>query len=263
MILNQFSQAKLEHVIKTFTVNGQLPHVQEVLAPVGYDTETLQQMVTLLQSWQENKVKARNLLTFQKRATQVERKAQTAARKEVSQFKQAVRAIFGNDESVLRTLNLHRRRNGGSQETNGANGHDSHVNGSTGMLDTHTNGNSQAADQSARTTRGSQRTVDLISRWQQMFTDVQNLEEAQQERLARVGWTAGRIADAQALIDSVAVADIEQQEAIGAYRAQFVACKEMENKLRELYKEARAVARLAITQAGPEERAQLQETLAV
>jgi hypothetical protein len=243
MPLNHFSQPHLERSVEILINNGGLPQAQSAIASVGYNLEALQQAAALLDTWRDGLTQAQTLLTGQKRATQAEYEARRAARKEVSRFTCTVRTLFGRDETILRSLGLRSPRPAnGAGETNGA-----------------AENNGHSAENGA--TRPSQSAAATIVRWRRMFANAQNLEETQKTRLAIAGWPAERIASAAALVEAFAQADTRRQETIQTYRAQVAIAKAAELELRQWYKEARQLVRLAIEQADPEGKEQLRNLL--
>ena len=88
------------------TTNGQLPQAQAVIAQVGYGPEALSAGATILQEWLTHRNQSKVLLSEQKKATQAQKQAQYAAKKEMSNLAQTARLLFSDDEPVLTSLGL-------------------------------------------------------------------------------------------------------------------------------------------------------------
>jgi hypothetical protein len=246
MSLYHLSQPALERSVEILINNGGLPQAQNTIASVGYDIGSLQRAVNLLNTWRDGLIQAQSLLTAQKRATQAQHEARSAAQKEVSLFGRTVRTLFSHDETVLRSLGLHTpRRTNGNGDANGA-----AENGQNGA-----NGSELYAP------RASKSATATIVRWRRMFANAQNLAEDQRARLANAGWPAERITSAAVLVEAFAQANTRHQEAMQAYQAQSNANKDAELELRGWYKEARQLIRLAIEQVDPDDKERLRQLL--
>lgn len=235
MVLRHLSQAELERAVETLIHNGQLSKIQNAIADVGYDIEALQQADALLNSWRNGLTQAQSLLIAQKQATQAEREARQVAQKEISRLKRTARAIFAEDEVVLRSLGIRPRR----------------TNGTTGSREAEMNGNAPEQSATFYTPWPSRNTTNTIVAWRRTIASAENLNEAQKERLAKAKWPVQRIIETGLLIDAWAQADDRQKEAKQAYREQMAANKAMEINLRKWLKEARELIRVAIEEVDP------------
>lgn len=240
MVLNNLSQTELDRAVFLLVTNGPMPHVQEIIAPVGFGPEGLQLLADLLHDWRVNQTTTEMTLLAQKQA----RQDRDAVRKQVAQiassFKRTARAVFRNEEKVLRFLGIRlpRKRNGSSQ----ANG---------------TNGSAEAT--TSRSSKESQSIAACLVRWRKLFGNAQLLDEMYKQRLAEAGWNAERLAEAVALVEALATGDSQQEEAMAAHTTQKGLTKQAELTLRVDYKEARELIRVAIDESDVKDKEQFKE----
>lgn len=100
-----------------------------------------------------------------------------------------------------------------------------------------------------------------LARWRLLLANVQALSEEQRTRLAGAGWNEERLAAAQALIEAYAAADTGHKQSAQTYRVASAAAREVEAELREWYRQATRLVKLAIKQADPANQARLEELL--
>lgn len=214
--------------------------MQAVIAPVGYGPAGVQSLADLLMAWRGNQVTTHLRLLTQKRAKWQRGETRQELGQTVSSFKQTAKAVFVGDEKVLRFLGLRpprwrsdsRPRNGASEAKSG--------------------GEATAS----RRSEESESLEACLSRWWQMMANTQNLNETQAARLAAAGWDAERLAVAAALVETLALVDSKYKEAIAAHSTQQWTTTRSEHALRQAYKEARQLIRVAIDEAGLENKKQ-------
>lgn len=230
-------QSELDHRIEMFVTNGRTAEAQALLTQVGYDLPRLDEGMAMLQAWRITKTQRQTLLAAQKEATKGEQKARRAAQQEVVNFSETIRILFGSDELVLTSLGLYKPR----ATSNGANGDTMAEDGS----------------ESTRSTKASSSTAAMIERWRLLFTNGKSLKPEHLEQLVLAGWDAVRIDAALVLVEAYSSADTIQQQSIRSYEAERTAAREAEAALREWYRQARRLCKLAVKKMDPDNREKL------
>lgn len=241
--MTKLIQAQLQHQVEILVANGAVAPAQTIMAGIGYHPAALAAGQSLLQEWLSHKSRATAFLAAQKQATQASEAAQQAAQAELSSLSQTVRVLFGRDQAVLTSLGLLPRR--------------SHTNGVEAVANGSENGN--GANPQANHTSTS--IAALLARWRLLLTNVQTLNEEQLATLASAGWSAERLAAAATLLETYVAANTTLKQKIQAYRAESAAARNAETTLRQWYSQVTRLSRLAIKQADPDNRAQLQGLL--
>jgi hypothetical protein len=213
------------------------------MAGIGYHPAALAAGQSLLQQWLNHKSKATALLAAQKQATQASEAAQQAAQAELSSLSQTVRVLFGADQAVLTSLGLLPRR--------------SYTNG----VEAAANGSESGNGGSPHISRTSTSIAARLARWRLLLTNIQTLSVEQQTLLSSAGWSAERLTAAANLVEACTAANTNLKQKIQAYRAESVAAHNAETTLRQWYSQVTRLSRLAIKQADPDNRAQLQGLL--
>lgn len=237
----RLSQSELQHKVEILVTNGKLPKAQAIVAGVGYDPTGLATGEDLLQAWRDHKNQARAMLAAQKKATQAQATAREAAHDEVRSLSQTLQILFGNDETLLTSVGLFKRRYNGTGD------------------DPEPAENGEPSKR--RPARPSRSIAATIARWRLLVTNVQDLDEPYQSRLAQAGWRAERIAATAELIEAYAEANTHQQQKIQAHRAASAAAQTTEAELRRWYQQAARLSKLAIQQTDPENQKQLKVLL--
>lgn len=239
------NQNDLKIRVKKFVTNGKHPDCQSLLGSIGYDEARLTAGESLLDSWLEAKASVQRLREAQKSATKAERGAERNAQLEATALREAVRALWMNDESVLAQFDLVNYRRASSRaQTNGA----SNGNGSSSAGEPAANGSGWVSDYQLGT-------PERIARWRVLFATIGKLDEAKQTKLAEFGWDADHVAHAVSLVENYAQADAAQQSKIKVVSEQQTVAKEAEKELRRWYAhQASRLTRSAIKRRVPEDR---------
>ena len=152
----------------------------------------------MLQEWLTHRNQSKVLLSEQKKATQAQKQAQYAAKKEMSNLAQTARLLFSDDEPVLTSLGLLTRYE---------------------SIEVKEDATGEVRTQSVAK-RLSRSTADMIDRWRLLITNAQALGEEEKMLLANAGWTAERLTAAQTLVEAYATADTQQQQAVQVNKTQ-------------------------------------------
>jgi hypothetical protein len=237
------TQSQLQRHVEILINNGRLNQAQAAISGVGYGPAALDTGQILLQTWLTRQQQAQTLLIAQKRATETEVQAGQAAQAEITDLSQTVRTLFSQDAVTLTSLGLRpRQRNG--------NGH-AH------------NGNGEAENGHSQRSSASRSMADKIAQWRRMLVSVQAFSQAQQVRLAEAGWNSERLAQAANLVEAFAGANTYQKEQMQLYRTELTAAQEAEAAVRQWFKEASRLSRLAIRRTSRANEAELRQLLGV
>ena len=237
----RLSQSKVQRSIEILTTNGQLPQAQAVIAQVGYGPEALSAGATILQEWLTHRNQSKVLLSEQKKATQAQKQAQYAAKKEMTNLAQTARLLFSDDEPVLTSLGLLTRYE---------------------SIEVKEDATGEVRTQSVAK-RLSRSTADMIDRWRLLITNAQALGEEEKMLLANAGWTAERLTAAQTLVEAYATADTQQQQAVQVNKTQSALANEALQNMRTWYSRASRLIKLAIKTSDAERREKLEDLLAL
>lgn len=243
-------QSELQHRIKILTKHGKTEEAQEILAPLDCGPAMLDQFKADLLDWNNTRRLVKELMRQQKQATQDQEAAHDAASILVTKFKRAARLIFKNNEPVLTLLGLYPPLSKTKKSTNG-------TTADAGQSETEleqTNGNGYIR-------RPSYSTAAKIDRWHMMFSKALELSEADLALLAKRGWTTERLAEALALVEAYAEADIDQQQKIKDQREAASAASAAADALETRYLEMRSHIKAEIADLPPKKRARIEELL--
>lgn len=229
------AQAKFQHKMKIFTINGKLAQAQAIIAPIGYTPAVLDAGDALLDTWIALLADIKELLSAQKKSTNQERAALKVADKEATLFADTVRTLFAGNTPVLTALGLLPQ-----YET---------------VVDPETGESHQVA------VRPSRATADMVARWSLMFTNALTLDAGVKAILAAAGWDDARLTAGLGLVTTFANADVAQQQAISAYQAKLADAHAAEAQVREWYRVGSGLCRLAIKKSDPANLEQLLELL--
>ncbi|MCB0192275.1 MAG: hypothetical protein KDJ65_10065 [Anaerolineae bacterium] len=281
-------QKTLNSHVKKFITNGKHPDCQNLLKPIGYDENQLNAGEALLDAWLEAREKVKQLKEAKKLATETERVAGRAAQLEATGLREAVRALWMDDESTLVMFDLVNYRRVPTRAAESANGHpgerasndstsmDGSTNGSTdgasnGTTNDSTNGSANGATNGSSNGSGTNTvsststvstwvsdyqlgTTERIARWRVLFAMVRKLDEDKQAKLAEFGWNADHVDEALGLVEKYAQADAVQQKKMRVVKVAQSNAKEAEYEVRRWYGQATRLARSAIKRRVPKEQ---------
>ena len=253
----KLNQLQLQKKVKIYVTSGKRPEAQAVINPTGSHEEKLNEGETLLDRWLALKANADKLREEQKGATQAEKQARKTAAAEVSSLKEAVRVLWGQDETMLARFAMtpyqYGNRNGKSPAPDNSDSNGSKAE-STAETPTETNGSKPRSDQPTTT-------AERIAYWHMVYAVFPKLSEEQQAQLAGVGWNAQRVAAGANLVDVYAKRDELQDRKIKQRQQARAAATEAEKELRTWYGQARRLTRSAIRRSLPPEKRQAMEEL--
>ena len=253
----RLNQLQLQKNVKIFVTSGKRPEAQAVISPTGYHEEKLNEGEALLDRWLTLKAEADKLREEQKVATSAEKKARNTAASEVSSFKEAVRVLWGQDDTMLARFAMapyqygNRYGKSTTPEESSANGSNAEAPAET---PTETNGSKARNDQPTTT-------AERIAYWHMVYAEYPKLNADHQAQLAGVGWNAQRVDAASQLVDVYAKRDDVQARKIKQRQQARTATVEAEKALRTWYSQARRLTRSAIRRALPPEKRQAMEEL--
>jgi hypothetical protein len=244
MVLSHLTQKELDRSVDLLVTNGPLPHVQKVIAPVGFGPDGLQRLANLLYGWRAGQTSASMKMLAQKQTRQQRDELRALVEQLVSSFTRTARAVFKDEADVLRALDLRLPRSSKNGSAgNGAAGVEPNDNGAGGVE----NDGSDSTSPQKPKRAGSLTTCVTDAR--KLFAKAVSLAEVYKQRLAEVGWDAERLAEAAGQVEALAAIDGKRKDAAAARRNQQAAAMQTERKLRGNYKEARELIRVAIDEA--------------
>jgi len=264
MALSNLTQKELDVSVDLLITNGPLPFVQEIIEPVGLGPEGLQRLADLLYGWRANQTGTVMKMLAQKQARQQRDDLRRLIEQLVSSFTRTAKAVFKDEPGVLRALNLRLRRsskkgsagNGTTEiEANGNGTTEAEANGN-GAAGVEANGNGTTEVEAngsdsppAQKPKGSDSLTTCVTDARKLFTNALGLAEVHKQRLAEAGWDGDRLTEALEQVNTLVATDGKRREASVARRNQQTAAMQTERELRDDYKEARELIRVAIGEA--------------
>jgi hypothetical protein len=254
MALNNLTQKQLDVSVDLLITNGPLPYVQEIIAPVGFGPEGLQRLADLLYGWRANQTGTVMKMLAQKQARQQRDELRRLIEQLVSSFTRTAKAIFKDEPNVLRALNL--RLSWSSKKGSAGNGTTEIEANGNGTTETEANGNGTteveangSGSTSGQKPKGAGSLTTCVTDARKLFTNALDLEEVHKQRLAEAGWDVDRLAEALEQVNTLVATDGKRREASIARRNQQTATMQTERELRDDYKKARELIRVAIDEA--------------